>query len=1150
MLRARIPDDAIRRLSAPVVKRLTQSAAAGDIAPAMSDNSRTIFEKRYLRKGPDGAPVESVPEAIARVSAFVAAGHLPPDFGDRVPVAYDIRSDSEKRNKSGDDPESATYCKYIANVAAYFRMISSWEFVCNSPTWTGAGTPVGQLAACFVLPLEDDMSGIMRTMTEATLIQKSGGGNGFCFSNLRPKGAFIASSAGQSTGPIGFLATYDHHFGKIAQGGTRRGANMGVFRVDHPDIREFITCKMGEGSIENFNISVNLTDAFFAALDAGTPFPLIDPHTGEVTETVDPRELWDMIVHNAWRNGEPGVLFMGRGNRENPVPQIYELEATNPCVTGDTWVTTPAGPRQVSEIVGRKTALLLNGEFYATGEEGFFCTGEREVVEVATRRGYRVRVTPDHKIRTAEGADGWTAAGDLAPGDTILLGKSRLESVEAPHHDRVAAVTPLAGGPVPVYDVQVPGPNEFEANGVRVANCGEQLLGPHENCCLGSVNLAKFWLPEGAASAASGASSTSSATPAALYAGRIDWRRLQRAVETGTRFLDDVVSANKYVPEVPQLTVAAHGGRRIGLGIMGLGDLMYLAGARYGDPEGELFAARVMAFVKFHCMRTSVRLAAERGPFPWIAGSVYDFGAESGWRGADWAAPAGADPLVALDTRAPLPVDGPNHRWKTPAFPRDPLWPAPEDAARATGMRMLDDEAAWEAAWRDLLGDLKRFGIRNMAQLTVAPTGTIASVAGCEGYGCEPVFALAYMRRMKDGDADVYLPYGSPLFTAALCRAFDAPADAPVVVRALTAVADAGTCQGLPFDVVPAAIQHAFVVSSDISPEGHIRMQAAMQRYVDNSMSKTCNLPNEATEADVAAAYRLAYDLGCKGVTVYRAGSRDVVVLETAAVAAAKAKDAEGAEAAAADAEAAAEGAEGAESGGFAGVAPTHKALARVLETTPPARIATPADMPELEAAEAPAAAAAAAEAPPAAHAAPKTVKRRRPRRLIGFTYQAPTAIGTVYATINVDVDGEPFELFARTAKGGTDLAADAEAIGRLVSYGIRSCPAGQQRAYLREQGRQLRDIGGRRSHGFGADKVHSMPDAIGLVIKWFLEDTRASAAGALVPESARSPVARATSPHLVAPKPRGDICPECGNGSLMRESGCLNCHDCGFSLC
>ena len=222
----------------------------------LTDNSRQVLERRYVRRGDDGKPVETVEEMFWRVAYHVA---------------------KVEQTWNGD---------VIERAKEFYHLLTARKFFPNSPTFTGAGTPLGQLAACFVLPITDDMgrdsAGIFQTLRDAALIQQTGGGNGFSFSRLRPKGALVKTSAGQATGPVGFLRVYDHAFGEIAQGGTRRGANMGVLRVDHPDVEEFITCKTYENQITNFNISVGITDAFMQAVRDDTDWELRFPDVQEM----------------------------------------------------------------------------------------------------------------------------------------------------------------------------------------------------------------------------------------------------------------------------------------------------------------------------------------------------------------------------------------------------------------------------------------------------------------------------------------------------------------------------------------------------------------------------------------------------------------------------------------------------------------------------------------------------------------------------------------------------------------------------------------------------------------------------------------------------------------------------------------------------
>ena len=858
----------------------------------LTENARQVLLKRYVRHGAEGQPVETVEEMFWRVAHTIAL----------------IETDR------GTDVEDLSH--------RYYTLLTSKRFFPNSPTFTGAGTPLGQLAACFVLPIVDDMgrdpSGIFQTLRDAALIQQTGGGNGFSFSRLRPKGSLVKSSAGQATGPIGFLRVYDNAFGEVAQGGTRRGANMAVLRVDHPDIEEFITCKTNENQITNFNISVGITDAFMQAVkddaDWTLRFPdLSDPRakgfkgTFEQAEaagipfkklkTVRARDLFEKITRQAHHNGEPGVLFLDAANRSNPVPHLYPLEATNPC--------------------------------------------------------------------------------------------------------------------------------------------GEQWLGPYENCCLGSVNLAQHLGPD----------------------HTVDWDELRTSTQLAVRFLDDVVDANAYVPAVPQLREAALRARRIGLGIMGLADLMYHVGVRYGSPAGEDFASQVMEYVRYVAMQTSVELAAERGAFPAITGSIYD--------------------------------------------PQNLVWTPPTSL-----IEMQQDWGRPTVDWSEITEGIQKHGIRNAAQTTVAPTGTIATVAGCEGYGAEPVFALAYIRHVNDKGNDLQLTYASPAFEQALVEAGIEDMERQAIFEQ---VMREGTCQRA--DSVPDLIKNVFVVSSDITAEEHVRMQAVLQAFVDNSLSKTINFPETATVDDVATAYMTAWELGCKGITVYVTGSRDKVVLETRATASKKTGETDPS----VD-----------ESGQF--------------------KIWTESRKP-------------------------------RPRALTGRTFEVNTPLGKAFITINENGGTQPFEVFINTAKAGSDTAAVSEAIGRLISYVLRLSSPIEPAQRLTDLARQLAGIGGGRSLGFGPNRVRSLPDGVAQVLEEYLNDRAARMAAEEKQAASGAPAAplfdviAQASADLQSAAPEqpaftgtinelkpvksadksgliGDLCPECGQATVINEEGCRKCYTCGYSEC
>jgi ribonucleoside-diphosphate reductase alpha chain len=825
-------DDSIDLTSSREVSQVSPTTGPSASRPQseagveLTENALAVLERRYLRKGPDGRPVETVEQMFHRVTSHIAAAE-------------------EKWN--GD-------C--AATEKAFYDLLAELRFTPNSPTFTGAGTPLGQLAACFVLPISDDMGrhsdGIFQTLRNAALIQQTGGGTGFSFSRLRPRGAVVRSSAGQATGPVGFMHVYDVASGIVSQGGARRGANMAVLQVDHPDVHEFIGCKQSEQAITNFNISVGVTDAFMMAVAEDTTIDLVNPQDAQVWKTVRAREVFDAIVAGAHRNGEPGVLFLDTANRGHPCPHLGDYEATNPC--------------------------------------------------------------------------------------------------------------------------------------------GEQFLLPYENCCLGSVNLARH------------VSYGDNGRPG------IDWRNLEETVRLATRFLDDVIQANAYVPAVPELKEAALRTRRIGLGIMGLGDLLYNLRVRYGSPEAQELAAQVMEFIRYHTMQASIELARERGPFPAINGSVYDP------HNLCWTPPQPMTPYSRLD------------QWNRPLL-------------------------EWEA----VLEGIRRHGIRNAAQTTVAPTGTVATVAGCEAYGCEPVFALAYVRHVDDNGQDIELRYVSPLFLRAL---EESGLSEETCQQIVAQVGETGSCQDIA--QIPEPIRDVFVVAGEISATEHVEMQAALQAFVDSSISKTINFPATATTEDVAEAFQLAWRLGCKGLTIYVTGSREKAVLETEA---------------------------------------TRQANQQPQKTS-----------------------------------GISTTVRPRPHRLEGTTYRSNTPLGTAYITINTNGDGEPFEVFLNVGKAGSDTAAVAEAVGRLISLILRIPSSLSATRRLKQVVRQLKGIGGGRSLGFGRDQVRSLPDGVAQVLAEHL--------------GLAEPVTRSAHSEQLSFFLAGDLCPECGHATLANMEGCRRCYSCGYSEC
>jgi ribonucleoside-diphosphate reductase alpha chain len=546
---------------------------------------------------------------------------------------------------------------YEERIKEYYDLMVSRDFLPNTPTLMNAGARLGQLSACFVLDMPDDMYKIMRSSTDAAMIFKSGGGVGINYSDLRPEGDIVASTSGVASGPTSFMRIIDTITDVVKQGGKRRGANMGILEAWHPDIEKFITAKTKPGVFENFNVSVGVWEDFWKSVvnKDNHKYTLHNPRTHEPIKQIDSHQLMDLIAFSAWKSAEPGVIFFDNINKYNP---------------------------------------CLNAK----------------------------------------------------------------------------------GGPL------------------RATNpCGEQSLYPYESCNLGSINLANFVKRK------------------ADGMFEFDWQKYEQAIRISSRFLDNIIDMNKY--PVEEIDINTKLTRRIGLGIMGIADLLFLLRIPYDSNDGYEFMHKLAEAVSYYSMEESVAIAKVRGPFPLFKETDY--------------------------VKGKIPISG--------------YYELPTETHAYN--------------WDSLIQKIQKHGIRNSWTSTIAPTGTLSMIADTSN-GVEPMFALVFEKRVTVGR----FFYTNRIFENVLKE------NGLYTDEILAKIANNyGSVRGLA--EIPEWIQKTFVTAIDIHWTDHIMAQAVWQKWIGNAIAKTINMPGDVTAEDVKYAYLLSHELGLKGVTVYRDGSRHEQVL-------------------------------------------------------------------------------------------------------------------------------------------------------------------------------------------------------------------------------------------------------------------------------
>lgn len=1138
--------------------------------PDVANISRQIWDMKYRLRQPDGTVLDgTVEDTWRRVAKALAAP-------EKDPAAWEAR---------------------------FYEALEGFKFIPAGRILAGAGTGrTVTLFNCFVMgTIPDDMGGIFSHLREAALTMQQGGGIGYDFSTLRPKGALVRGVGADASGPASFMDVWDAMCRTIMSAGSRRGAMMATLRCDHPDIEAFIDAKREPGRLRMFNLSVLVTDAFMQAVQSDRPWDLV--FDGQVYRTVKARELWDRIMRATYDYAEPGVIFIDRINQQNNLAYCETISATNPCVTADTWVDTAEGPRQVSELVGKPFTAVIGGQPWASGPEGFFATGTKPVYRLVTREGHTLHATADHPIRRVASrtryrvVEEWVKLGELRPGDLVRLsdhGATRTWPGFGTEEEGYLLGMLVGDGTLKADKAVLSAwPGEAVANGgearpgvrgvmaraeaaartlphrsdfdgwMPVAGRGEYrlALGALKGLAtdMGMAPGAKDITPtvERASSAfhvgflrgffdADGSVQGSQEKGVSIRLAQNDLARLHavqrmllRLGIVSTIYADRRPAGRRALPDGHgghreyqcsadhELIVARDNVERFAERI-GFADTekksalqAVLSGYRrrlnrerfhaevasiVADGDAPVFDVQIPGANAFVANGIVVHNCGEQPLPPYgacLLGSVNlaalvrePFGPRAG---LDMAALGRVVPLAVrmmdnvVDTsRFPLPEQAGEARDKRRIglgvtgladalilcgvrygseravqlteqwlrAVRDHAYRTSAELAAEKGPFPLFDRDAYldrpniQALPADIRDRIAAHGIRNALLTSIAPTGTISLFADNISSGIEPVFAFRF-------DRAVLMPDGS---------------------RRTETVEDHAYRLYRQAFGEHAPLTEAFVTAQDLAPGAHVVMQAAAQKYVDSSISKTINCPEDLPFTAFKDVYLQAYELGCKGCTTYRPNAVTGSVLS----------------------------------------------------------------VPAVDRKDAPAKADAAPAVPSPCDASGKPLDR--PEVLPGQTYKLrwPESDHALYITVNDVVEGgrrRPFEVFINSKN--MEHYAWTVALTRMVSAVFRR---GGDVGFVVDELKAVFDPRG--GQWMGGRYVPSLLAAIGEVIERHLLDIGflhgehdTAPAPAAEPARREGMAADLTEPRLAQ-------CPRCAQPSLIRQEGCDLCTNCGYSKC
>ena len=1032
--------------------------------PEPSPNALTVLKRRYFKKVDDQGTQENQGQMLRRVAHNLAQADR--NYEPDPELAELLVKETEQK---------------------FYDLMTAKTFLPNSPTLMNAGAELQQLSACFVLPVEDSMESIFDSVRNTALIHKSGGGTGFSFTRLRPEGDPVGSTGGVASGPVSFMNAFDAATESVKQGGTRRGANMAILNVDHPDIIQFIEAKLSGQHLQNFNISVGITEEFIRDAQQGLLYDLYNPRTGLPQGSLNAAEVFSKIVQSAWQTGDPGIVFLDRINADNPNPQLGSIESTNPCVTGDTIVQTIYGPYLVGELVDKPFGALVDGEWYYSTAEGFFHTGKKPTLTIITDQGNRLTLTPNHQVmvlgkydQPGQNLPTWTQAGDLQPGDIVKLHNH--QKIEHPQDEH-----PQDGEAKKATRFLRIRSDQCRLLIKRVIDEGHQLTNHHGQTDL-TIQI------ENDLEAGIVASSLqrlgiqpqlnhpASENTVTIHAPDLTYLRdhlhlMCQKDNCECKALDTAIKRNNQ-KQTPQRIPTAHAtivsveesGEQDVYDVQIPGINAFDANGFYVHNCGEqallpyescnlgsINLARMVTTnpqgepaVNWNKLTSTVHQAVHlldnvidmnRYPLPQIEQMSKDTRRIGvglmGW--ADMLVQLGIpyDSQPAIDLAEEIMREIQNQAYQASANLAQQRGPFP----------------AWPGSIYNQKDNLWST-MRNSAPTTIAPTGTISIIADASS-GIEPLYAISYVRNVLD---QTKLVESNPYFEAI------ARAEGFYSEELMAQIAETGSVRNSP--QVPEWVRDIFPISHDIDPEWHVRMQAAFQKHTDNCVSKTINFPNDASVADIEKAYLLAHQTGCKGLTVYRDGSKDQQVLSTG----------------------------NSPQPGQQQPLPLLDPLQRGITT------------------------------------------RKRPKVISGITELMRTGHGNMYITINFDEDDLPFEVFTNLGKAGGCDSAQLEAISRLTSMALR---AGVDTEEI------IHNLQGITCcpHWDEAQQIRSTPDAVAIALRRHsspLQETER--------QSRQQPYAEQR--QLLRYSGR-DQCPECSAPTIRQEGciQCTSPH-CAWNKC